>query len=109
MYALSHVGGAGDSSSATRGPTCNTVSKSFTPSKPGNGLRTFAVEASAPTQPPANDTLQAVHGALLSVKPVRLDGASLTARQVYAFCDHLEVLLRLRVFDPQTFTLLTDP
>ena len=64
---------------------------------------------SATTQLPANNTLQAVHGALLSVKPVRLDGASLTARQVHAFCDHLEVLLRSRVFDPQTFTLLTDP
>jgi hypothetical protein len=87
----------------------NTASKSFTPSKPGDGLRAFAVEASATTQLPANDTLQAVHGALLSVKPVRLDGASLTARQVHAFCDHLEVLLRSRVFDPQTFTLLTDP
>jgi hypothetical protein len=109
MYALSHVGGAGDSSSATRGPMGNTASKSFTPSKPGDGLRAFAVEASATTQLPANDTLQAVHGALLSVKPVRLDGASLTARQVHAFCDHLEVLLRSRVFDPQTFTLLKDP
>ena len=59
---------------------------------------------SATTQLPANDTLQAVHGALLSAKPVRLDGAFLTARQVHAFCDHLEVLLRSRVF-----TLLTDP
>jgi hypothetical protein len=59
---------------------------------------------SAKTQLPANDTLQAVHGALLSAKPVRLDGAFLTARQVHAFCDHLEVLLRSRVF-----TLLTDP
>ena len=86
-----------------------TASKSFTPSKPGDGLRAFAVEASAPTQLPANDTLQAVHRALVSVKPVRLDGASLTARQVHAFCDHLEVLLRSRVFDPQTFTPLTDP
>ena len=53
----------------------NTASQSFTPSKPGDGLRAFAVEASATTQLPANDTLQAVHGALLSVKPVRLDGA----------------------------------
>ena len=102
MYALSHVGGAGDSSSATRGSIGNTASKSFTPSKPGDGLRAFAVEASAPTQLPANGTLQAVHGALL-------DGASLTARQVHVFCDHLEVLLRSRVFNAQTFTLLTDP
>jgi hypothetical protein len=109
MYALSHGGGAGNSFSATRGPTSNTASKSFTRSKPGDGLRTFAVEASAATQPPASDTLQAVHGVLLNVKPVRLDGASLTARQVHAFCDRLEVLFQSRVFDPQTLTLLTDP
>jgi hypothetical protein len=46
----------------------NMASKSFTPSKPGDGLRAFAVEASATTQLPANDTLQAFHGALLSVR-----------------------------------------
>ena len=56
------------------------MSKSFTPSKPGDDLRTFAVEALASTQPPANDTLQAIHEALLSVKPVRLDRASLTSK-----------------------------
>jgi hypothetical protein len=50
-----------------------------------------------------------LHAVLLNVKPARLDGASLTARQVHAFCSHLEVLLRSRVFDPQTFTLLTNP
>ena len=38
------------------------------------------VEASASSQPPANDMLQAVHGALLSVKPAHLDGASLTSK-----------------------------
>ncbi len=31
------------------------------------------------------------------------------ARQAYAFCDHLEVLLPSQVLDPQTFALLTDP
>ena len=61
----------GASSSATRGSTGNTASKSFTPSKPGDGLRAFLVDGA----------LQAVHGALLSVKPVRLNGASLTAQQ----------------------------
>jgi hypothetical protein len=86
-------------------PTLGAPAKSFTPSKPGDGLRAFAVEA---TQPPVSDTLHAVHGVLINVKPVRLDGASLTARQVHAFCDHLEVLLWSRVFDPQTFTLLAD-
>ena len=74
MYALSQVGGV------TRGPTGNTVSKSFTPSKPGDDLRTFAVEASASTQPPANDTLQAIHGVLPSVKTALLDRASLTSK-----------------------------
>ena len=55
MYALSHVGGASDFSSAIRGPTGNTASKSFTPSKPGDGLCTFAVErhaAGGPWSPP---------------------------------------------------------
>jgi hypothetical protein len=69
-------------------------------------LCAFAVEASATTQSPASDTL---HGALLNVKPVRLDGASLTALQVRSFCGYLEVLLRSQVYDPQIFTLLTDP
>ncbi len=30
-------------------------------------------------------------------------------KQVHAFCDHAELLIRARVYDAQTFTLLTDP
>jgi hypothetical protein len=30
-------------------------------------------------------------------------------KQVHAFCDHVELLIRARVYDAQTFTLLTDP
>jgi len=40
---------------------------------------------------------------------VRLEGASLTPKQVHAFYDHVELLIRARVYDAQTFTLLTDP
>jgi hypothetical protein len=35
--------------------------------------------------------------------------ASLTPKQVHAFCYHVELLIRARVYDAQTFTLLTDP
>jgi hypothetical protein len=35
--------------------------------------------------------------------------ASLTPKQVHAFYDHVELLIRARVYDAQTFTLLTDP
>jgi hypothetical protein len=38
-----------------------------------------------------------------------LEGASLTPKQVHAFCDHVELLIRARLYDAQTFTLLTDP
>ena len=58
---LSHVRGVGDSASATRGPTGNTAAKSFSPSKSGDGLRAFAIEASATTQLPTSETLHAVH------------------------------------------------
>ena len=40
---------------------------------------------------------------------MRLEGASLTPKQVHAFCDHVELLILARVYDAQTFTLLTDP
>jgi hypothetical protein len=46
---------------------------------------------------------------LLNTKSVRLEWASLTTKQVHAFCDHVEVLIRARVLDRQIFTLLTDP
>jgi len=39
---------------------------------------------------------------------VRLEGASLTTKQVHAFCDHVELFICARVYDAQTFTLLTD-
>ena len=35
--------------------------------------------------------------------------ASLTPKQVHAFCGHVELLICARVYDAQTFTLLTDP
>ena len=50
-----------------------------------------------------------VAGAVLGTKPVRLEGATLTSKQVHAFCDHIYQLVRARVFDSQTFTLLTTP
>ena len=40
---------------------------------------------------------------------VRLEGASLTSKQVHAFCDHIDQLVRTRIFDSQTFTLLATP
>jgi len=43
------------------------------------------------------------------LSPPTLEGASLTPKQVHAFCYHLELLIRVRVYDAQTFTLLTDP
>jgi glycerol-3-phosphate O-acyltransferase len=51
------------------------------------------------------NALTTVASALLNAKTV----ASLTPKQVHAFCDHGELLIRVRVYDAQTFTLLTDP
>ncbi len=53
--------------------------------------------------------LTAVASTLLNTKAVRLEGVSLTPKQVHAFCDHVELLIRARVYDTQTFTLLMDP
>ena len=58
----------------------------------------------ASTQPPSNNTLQAVHGALLSVKPVRLDRADKSMLSAITLKSSSG-----RGLDPQTFTLLTDP
>ena len=33
----------------------------------------------------------------------------MTSKYVHAFCDQIELLIRSRVYDVQTFTLLTDP
>ncbi len=57
----------------------------------------------------SGDALTAVASILLNAKAVRLEGASLTSKQVHVFCDHVELLIRDRVYDSQTFTLLTDP
>ena len=43
--------------------------------------------------------LTAVASTLLNAKAVRLEGASLTPKQVHAFCDHVELLIRARVYD----------
>jgi hypothetical protein len=61
-------------------------------------LRAFADNASITAINPSGDALTAV--AFTS---------SLIPKQVHAFCDHVELLIRARVSDAQTFTLLTDP
>jgi hypothetical protein len=72
-------------------------------------LRAFAGNASVIFVNPSGDALTAVASTRLNAKAVRLEGASLTPKQVHAFCDHVELLIRGRVYDAQTFTLLTDP
>jgi len=57
----------------------------------------------------SGDALTAVASTLLNEKAVRLEVASLTPKQVHAFCDHVELLICARVYDAQIFTLLTDP
>ena len=74
----------------------------------GDGLRTFADNASVTLVNPSGDVLTTVASTLLNAKAVRLEGASLTPKQVHAFCDHVELLIRARVYDTQTFTC-TDP
>jgi hypothetical protein len=75
----------------------------------GDGLRTFADNASVTLVNPSGDALTTVASTLLNAKAVRLEGASLTPKQVHAFCNHVELLIRARMYDTQTFTLLTDP
>jgi hypothetical protein len=75
----------------------------------GDGLRTFADNASVTLVNPSGDALTTVASTLLYAKAVRLEGASLTPKQVHAFCDYVELLIRARVYDAQTFTLLTNP
>ena len=70
MYAGSYDNGAGGSPVANRG----SPSKAFTPSKPGDGLRAFADNASVMVEPPAGTALNAVASTLLNVKSVRLEG-----------------------------------
>ena len=40
------------------------------------------------------------------VNPSQLEGR---ASRVHPFCDHVELLIRARVYDAEIFTLLTDP
>ena len=85
------------------------LGRTFTPFKLGVGLRAFADNASVTVVNSSGDALTAVASTLLNAKTVRHEGASLTPKLVHAFCDHVELLIRVRVYDAQTFTLLTDP
>ena len=105
MYVASGNTGAVDTPATNQGP----LGRTFTPSKLGVGLRAFADNASVIVFNSSGDALTAVASTLLNAKAVRLEDASLTPNQVHAFCDHVELLIRARVYDAQTFTLLTDP
>jgi hypothetical protein len=69
----------------------------------------FADNASVTVVNPSGDALTAVASTLLNAKAVRLEGASLIPKQVHAFCNYVKLLIRVRVYDAQTLTLLTDP
>ena len=88
MYAGSYDNGAGGSLVANRGSSVRT----FTPSKPGDGLCAFA-----------GNVLDAVASTLFKAKAVLLEGASVTSKHVHAFCDHIELLIRSGMNDAQTF------
>jgi hypothetical protein len=74
-----------------------------------HSFQAFADNASVTVVNPSGDALTTVASTLLNAKAVRLEGASLTPKQVHAFCDHVDLLIRAHVYDAQTFTLLTDP
>ena len=82
MYAASGNRGA---VAANQGP----LGRTFTPSKPGDGLRAFADNASVTVVNSSGDVLTAVASTLLNAKAVRLEGASLTPKEVHVFCDHV--------------------
>ena len=109
MYASSNSGGVNDTPIINRGVTGSTAVKPFISSKLGEGLHAFAGDSAVLPARPADDALVVVAGAVLGTKPVRLDGTTLTSKQVHAFCDHIDQLIRARVFDSHTFTLLTTP
>jgi len=67
------------------------LARSFTDSKPGDGLLAFADNASVTVVNPSGDALTTVASILLNAKVVRLENASLTLKQVHAFCDHVEL------------------
>ena len=76
MYAASGDRGVVGTTAANRG----SLARSSTPSKPGDGLRAFADNASVIVVNPAGDVLTAVASTLLNAKIVRLEGASLTPK-----------------------------
>ena len=90
LYAGSYDNGDSGSPDTNRGSSV----RPFTPSKPGDGLRAFAGDASVMMESPAGNALTAVASTLLNAKTVRLESASLTPKQVHAFCDHVELLIR---------------
>ena len=102
MYASSNSGGVNDTPIINRGVTGSTTVRPFTPSKLGEGLHAFAGDSAVSPARLAGDALAVVAGAVLGTKPVR-------SKQIHAFCDHIDQLVRVRVFDSQTFTLLTTP
>ena len=91
MYAASGIRGAVDTPSANQGP----LGRTFTPFKPGDDLRASTITVINPS----GNALTTVASTLLNAKAVRLEGASLTPKQVHAFCDHVELLICARVYD----------
>ena len=79
------------------------------PLTPGDGACTPHPTSAVMVEHPTGDAITAVASTLLNTKSVRLERASLTPKQMHAFCDHAKVLIRARVLDRETFTLLTDP
>jgi hypothetical protein len=82
---------------------------SGTPAANIHSFQALAGNVSVTVVNPSGDALTTVASILLNAKAVRLEGASLTPKQVHAFCDHVDLLIRAHVNDAQTFTLLTDP
>ena len=68
----------------------------------GEGLRDFTDDSSVAVSHPADDALTADAGAVLNTKPVRLEGTSLCAMQIHAFCFHINDLVCVRVYDTRT-------
>jgi hypothetical protein len=65
--------------------------------EPGAAWKDFAGYASVTVVNLSGDALTAVASTLLKAwpPPVRLEGASLTPKQAHAFCDHIELLIRV--------------
>ena len=103
MYAASGDRGADGTLAANRG----SLARPFTPSKLGDGhsgqghwSRLDHLSSPVMVLAFANNALVTV------VNPSQLEGR---ASRVHPFCDHVELLIRARVYDAEIFTLLTDP